>query len=68
MFFMASYDIDRFRTFILTSSFLKKFPEEPQMLEKIKTNDVALLEFGLKWLKGLIFKEVGAAAAAQKQG
>lgn len=69
MFFMASYDIDRFRSFVLGSSFLKKFPQEPQTLEKIKTDDVALLEFGLKWLKGLIFKEGGATAAApQAQG
>jgi uncharacterized protein len=69
MFFMASYDIDRFRSFVFGSSFLKKFPQEPQTLEKIKTDDVALLEFGLNWLKGLIFKEGGATAAApQAQG
>jgi hypothetical protein len=28
---------------------------------------VALLEFGLTWLKGLLFKEGGANSAAPKQ-
>jgi uncharacterized protein len=68
MFFMASYNIDKFRTFVFASSFLKKYPQEPRTLEKIKTDDVALLEFGLNWLKGLIFKDGGSTEAAQKQG
>ena len=68
MFFMASYNIDKFRTFVFESSFLKRYPEDPQTLEKIKIDEVALLEFGLKWLKGLLFKEGGAKAAAPKQG
>lgn len=57
MFFMASYDIDRFRRFVLESSFLKRNTVEAPVLEKIKEDDAALLEFGLGWLKGLLFKE-----------
>jgi Fe-S-cluster containining protein len=57
MFFMASYDVDRFRRFVLESSFLKRNPLEAPLLAQIKEDDAALLEFGLKWLKGMLFKE-----------
>jgi hypothetical protein len=67
MFFMASYDIDRFRKFVFESSFLSRNPMEASMIENLRSDDVALLEFGLKWLKGLLFKEGGPQSAAQKQ-
>jgi len=67
MFFMASYNIDTFRKFVFESSFLKRYPMEAQTLEKIKSDDVDLLEFGLKWLKGLLFKRGDSEAPAQKQ-
>jgi hypothetical protein len=54
---MVSYDIDRFREFVLESSFLQRYPMDDQMLEKIKTDDVALLGFGIDWLKSVLFKE-----------
>lgn len=57
LFFMVSYDIDRFRNFVLESSFLKRFPIDAQILDKIKTDDAALLGFGIDWLKGVLFKE-----------
>ena len=57
LFFMASYDIDRFRDFVLESSFLKRYPMDDQTLEAIKTDDVALLAYGMTWLKSVLFKE-----------
>jgi len=57
LFFMVSYDIDRFRDFVLESSFLKRYPMDEQTLEAIKTNDVALLGYGMTWLKSVLFKE-----------
>lgn len=67
MFFMASYNIDTFRKFVFESSFLKRYPLDAQTLEKIKSDDVDLLEIGLKWLKGLLFKGGDPAASAPKQ-
>jgi hypothetical protein len=64
MFFMASYDIDRFRQFVFESSFLKRYPVDAETLGRIREDDVALLEFGMKWLKSLLFKE-GDSPAAQ---
>jgi Fe-S-cluster containining protein len=57
MFFLASYNIDKFRTFVFESSFLERYPTDSQTLGRIKSDDAALLEFGLKWLKGLLFKQ-----------
>ncbi|MCK7512480.1 MAG: hypothetical protein MZV70_56220 [Desulfobacterales bacterium] len=34
MFFMASYNIDKFRTFVFESSFLKRYPSDAATLEK----------------------------------
>jgi hypothetical protein len=68
MFFMASYDIDRFRKFVFESSFLQRYPVDDATLAQLRSDDVALLEFGLKWLKGLLFKESDSQAGAPKQG
>jgi hypothetical protein len=54
---MVSYDIDGFRDFVLESSFLKRYPIDDQTIENIKTDDVALLIYGMKWLKNVLFKE-----------
>jgi hypothetical protein len=67
MFFMASYNIDQFRKFVFESSFLKRYPMDESALENLRRDDVALLEFGLKWLKGMLFKEADPRTAAQKQ-
>ena len=56
MFFMASYDIDRFKRFVFDSSFLSLYPVDEATQEKIKNDEIALLQFGIKWLKWLLFK------------
>ena len=57
MFFMVSYNIDKFREFVFDSSYLQRYEVDPATLEKIKNDEIALLQFGLKWLKWLLFKE-----------
>jgi hypothetical protein len=56
MFFMASYNIDRFREFVFGSSFFDRYDVDQKTRTAIKDDDVALLEFGMKWLKWLLFK------------
>jgi len=51
MAFMATYNIDRFRDFIFTSSFLKRYLIKYDLLTKIKNNDTELLKFGFVWVK-----------------
>jgi hypothetical protein len=67
MFFMASYNIDKFRKFVFESSFLERYPMDERSLENLRSDDVTLLDFGLKWLKGILFKEGGPQTAATKQ-
>jgi Fe-S-cluster containining protein len=57
MFFMASYNIDKFRNFIFDSSFLNRYDIDPATAETIKTDEVALLQFAMEWLKFILFKE-----------
>jgi len=60
MFFMASYNIDKFREFVFESSFLKRFSVDDKTLAQIKADDLALLKFGMQWLKGILFKKPDA--------
>ena len=57
MFFLASYNIDKFREFVFESSFLSRYDIDPTTAEKIKSDELALLQFGMKWLKWLLFKQ-----------
>jgi len=57
MFFTASYDIDRFKRFIFESTFLTLYNIDEDTIEKIRSDEIALLKFGFKWLKWLLFKD-----------
>jgi len=70
LFFMCSYDIDRFKKFVATDNFKKMFPINPNEYSKILEDDVSCLEFGLKLLKQVLFGEetinVNKEAAEQR--
>lgn len=55
MFFMASTDLDHFRSFVFESSFLEKYEVDPTTLEEIRNDDIALLQFALKYLESALF-------------
>jgi Fe-S-cluster containining protein len=55
MVFMALYNLDKFREFVLNSSFMERFEIEPILLEKIKRSDLELLKFSFDWIKFGIF-------------
>lgn len=57
MLFMALYNLDKFREFILTSSFLDKFDLNKLRIERILVNDVELLKLGFDWIKFGLFGE-----------
>ncbi len=59
MYFLACYDLDGFRRFVLESTFLDRFDVEPQTVEVIKSDDVALYRFAIRWLEyGLLAQHV----------
>lgn len=57
MFFLASYNIDKFREFVFDSSFLDRYEVDPATVEKMRSDEIALLRFGMNWLKWLLFKQ-----------
>jgi len=71
MFFTASYDAEKFRRFIFESSFLTLYNIDDKTLEKIRSDDVALIGFGFRWLNSVLFKDgafkINEEAAAQRK-
>lgn len=59
MFFMVSYNIDKFRQFVFDSTFLKRIPVDADTRKKIQSDDVALFEFGVEWLASILFPQKG---------
>jgi Fe-S-cluster containining protein len=57
MFFMVSTDVDAFRRFVFETKFLDTYAIDPEMIETLKTSDIALLQLGFDWLKNVLFNE-----------
>jgi len=57
MFFLVSYNIDKFKQFVFESSFLDRYEIDAATVEKIKQDEIALLEFGFEWLKWVLYKD-----------
>ncbi|MBC7359301.1 MAG: YkgJ family cysteine cluster protein [Desulfacinum sp.] len=51
MFYLASYDLDRFRSFVFESRFLQAFDVGDMDPEEARTDDRALLELAVRWLR-----------------
>ncbi len=57
MFYQTCYNLDKFRTNLFESSFFERFDIEEATIERLKTDDEALMDFGLKWLRFSLFAE-----------
>lgn len=57
MFFVACYNLDSFLSFIFESRFLDTFDIGQEVLERITTDEVALMKFGLDWLRFSLYGE-----------
>ena len=55
IFHLALYDLDSFRLQIFDDNLIDTHAMEPAMLEAIKGDDVALLKFGIEWVKRELF-------------
>ncbi|MCP4042120.1 MAG: YkgJ family cysteine cluster protein [Gammaproteobacteria bacterium] len=56
-FFMASYDIDRFREFIQSPGFLSSFDIDDETISRLQDDDNELLDFSFRFLKQVLFGE-----------
>jgi uncharacterized protein len=57
MFFTGCYDLDRFRTFVLESSFLDRFTLDAELIRALKSDDHELLQLAFRWLRFALFGE-----------
>jgi len=55
MFFMASTDLDQFRSFVFDSSFLQTYDVYQETLDKIREDDIELLLFSYRLLASMLF-------------
>jgi len=55
--YTASYDMDRFRRFVFESRFLEIFDIGSEEIDEIKTDDVALMKLGFRYIKYLLMLE-----------
>ena len=54
-FYMALYDLDEFRCQIVEKKILAEFNLPGEVLNKLQTDDEALLNFGIGWVKYMLF-------------
>jgi len=57
MFYMACYDLDRFKKFLFETKFFDIYDVESEVIEKMKEDEEELLNFGFRWLKFSLFWE-----------
>ncbi|MHB1565706.1 MAG: YkgJ family cysteine cluster protein [Acidiferrobacter sp.] len=57
LFFLASYDLDGLRDFISTPSFHEVYELPADLTATLKKDDVALMRFGFRFLKQVLFDE-----------
>lgn len=57
LFFMASYDLDRFRAFVMSPAFNDTYEVPVETMAEIIADDEKLLEFAMNFLKHVLFNE-----------
>jgi hypothetical protein len=57
MYYMALYDLDRFRRFVFETRFLDCFDVDEARVEAIRSDDEELLEFAVDWLAFSLFQQ-----------
>jgi len=61
LFFMACYDIDRFREFVAGEGFNDVYDISTGELAALRADDVALLQFAFRFLRQVLFGEASIA-------
>jgi Fe-S-cluster containining protein len=57
LFFMASFDMDRFRRFVMSEQFRASYVMEDITYEVLEKEDLALMQFGVRFMKQAFFGE-----------
>ena len=65
LFFMACYDVDRFREFVFSSSFTNLFELKQDEKDLFATDDIALMQFAFRFLRQVMFGEESISLNAE---
>jgi Fe-S-cluster containining protein len=57
MFFLATTDTEMFRKFVFETKFLKTYQIDPELVDRLRSDDELLLQLGFDWMKNVIFNE-----------
>jgi len=57
VFYQTCYNLDKFRGNIFEGSFFERFDVSEENIKSMETDDEALLNFGIKWLRFALFAE-----------
>jgi Fe-S-cluster containining protein len=57
LFYLACYDLDRYRDFVFEKRLWEAYPIEEKVLKDLD-DDVALMQFGIEWIKGRLFGDI----------
>jgi len=58
LFFMASYDVDRFRRFVMSDSFKNMYTITDEEFATFEKDDIELMKFGFALMKQVLFGEM----------
>jgi hypothetical protein len=58
LFYLACYDLDRFRDLIFDKRLWEAHSLEEEVIESLETDDVALMRFGIEWIKEKLFGDI----------
>ena len=59
LFYLACYDLDRFRDLVFEERLWKARLVEGKEIKALEEDDMALMRFGIEWIKGRLFGEAG---------
>ena len=62
LYFMACYDVDLFREFVRSEGFQNAFELDEETTRQLMEDDLAMMQFGFRFLKQVLFGEVTIAA------
>ena len=55
LFYLACYDLDRFRNLVFEKRLWEAHPVQEEIMKALEEDDVALMRFGIEWIKGRLF-------------
>jgi len=58
LFYLACYDLDRFRDFLVEKRLWESYPMDEKKLQALEHDDVALMQFAIEWIKGRLFGNI----------